>query len=612
MVAMAHRQGGLLMSRVMLLLVALACLLPAGIVPAHGVKLDVAPDLLRETVATAPAASQPARGGSAPMPSGDDAGPSIRFKCPAQTDNQNGQAVVDSRLCPQYIIDLEDFLGQPRLVVDPYNPLIMAFSALHGGRGIHPPLVGREPPDPQSRHNLLHQPHTTFQSGSSGAQWKDNRYYAPEQLRSGDGRDIYGQDNDIVLDAAGRIYLGSVYAFAAPEWDEYHYAVALWKAARANRDVNYYENMVLLPKERETQSTRIDSLHMAYAPQTDRVVALWRAESRNDTNAPRGLASWIDAYYTIPGEGGRWDRLATTELIGPCRAITNALALGSNIYVGCLPGDGYAYSANATPDAYQIHVIDTTSWTTSYVAPTPISSSHALLVDQSGGYMIIVGSGATAGRKADVSVSWGILGSRWSEPESYGADFTNEEPPRGARLLDARVTAAAYSTEHSYLHLVYMERYEFDNQAQLGHANTLFKSYGLVRYRAGFAGSFVDELKFGDPAMRTAAADAYRGGLTDDVFVDLHDSIVIWHDPKAGKERIWIAFGDYGSVRFAEVVPVDFLAAIPLPPLNVPAIPLATPGTNPALNSAIAGVIFGLMLLRILASKRKNALAAAT
>ena len=94
-------------------------------------------------------------------------------------------------------------------------------------------------------------------------------------------------------------------------------------------------------------------------------------------------------------------------------------------------------------------------------------------------------------------------------------------------------------------------------------------------------------------------------GVGNGAYADLHDSLVLTSD---GRELI--AYGDYGFVRYAQVVETDFLP--PITPLGaqVPAIPLASGGISPALYGVPAGLLSGAMVARTLMARRKQAVEA--
>src|SRR5581483_8297667 len=138
----------------------------------------------------------------------------VEFVCPPALAALPTQAVD----CPTYVLDAEDLMGQPALVVDPNNVHAMSFSAIHGGRGLHP-LPNDQPPSERSRQNSVHQPHTTFVSNDGGKTWGDHPYYAPDAIDpkmcgSVRASSLYGEDNAAVIDPRGKVVLCALYAYA--------------------------------------------------------------------------------------------------------------------------------------------------------------------------------------------------------------------------------------------------------------------------------------------------------------------------------------------------------------------------------------------------------------
>lgn len=534
----------------------------------------------------------------------------VRFKCPQIVYNRaEEQAGVDAANCPLRVFDPEDIMGQPILVVDPQNFNILAFNALHGGRGLHPPpeLGGSVPPSDRSRYNILHQPHTTFRSIKAGAEFSDERYYAPEALRESD-RIAFGEDNAFAIDAEGRSYIASVYAWKDTGEKNYHYTTAFWKTHRLNRAVNYYESISL--KHTSAAFNKIDSIHATYAAGAHRVVAMWR-ESVTNASVDKGrLASWAEFYATTPGEGAQWEKQPEAQRVGPCRAITNPLAVGPYVYFGCLPDRGFQRVPNASFDRWLMFSLDPKTMNTQYLSLVPIGTPNGLLVDRGGkGYMIFVGSGIEGGAPT-VLVSYGALGINWQDVESYGDRLHNADAPARAGLADARVTAAIYTRETGNIHLVYQEKYRFEQTAQNPdqQGKTYYKTYAVVRPTAGWRGKFDTQLQFGDPRTYVNYQLAYQGGFNENIFHDLHDSLVVWKDVRyKGKEKIFVAFGDYGSVRFAEVVEENAVPAAFLAPLSPPPLPIPLEAANPAATGTAAAALMGLMLLRLLAARKKAA-----
>src|SRR5689334_13487865 len=112
-------------------------------------------------------------------------------------------------------------MAQPDLAIDPRDSTLVAFHALHGGPGLRTAVQDPSPTE-HSRDDAVHQPHTTFQSRDGGSTWDDNRYYAPEGLRTANA-EVFGEDNALELDDKGDITLASLYSHRANQGDDPQY-----------------------------------------------------------------------------------------------------------------------------------------------------------------------------------------------------------------------------------------------------------------------------------------------------------------------------------------------------------------------------------------------------
>lgn len=524
----------------------------------------------------------------------------VRFRCPERVD---APTLDQGPVCPDYVLDEEDVFGQPALMVDPRNPSFIAFSAMHGGHGIHPP--GQEPPSERSRSDPVHQPHTTFASKDGGASWVDQPYHAPDAMqREGAGgqrtRDIFGEDNAAVQDAQGRMYLAALYAYrdgagglAAP--GAFQYAVALWKAKGPEYPVDYHVNTRIIDSGNEG-ADRIDGLHLEHVPATDLVVVVWREETPDALGGDGANASRVVLHATQPGGGALWERAAVD--IAPCARMSNPVAVDAFLYVACRA------DADDGNDTVRVHEVDTASWTARVAGEAQVAGSTLHLVKRGAfGHMVLVGSGLDGDLAPLVQVAYGERGGAWGPAEDIGHRLASGST---LPLLDARVTAAAYAPRSGNLHVIYLERYDLRS----ANADT-----GQTPEFAKFFGSMVAEgrfLELVDLGVGTASRLGFSPVLTgagSGVFDDLHDSIVIWDGAPHGLEdREFVAFGDHGYVRFAEVVEENFTPPMPLAFTNVPPVPFASPGAAPAVLGVGAGVLAGAFVARTIAARRAAAL----
>ncbi|HVL47200.1 MAG TPA: hypothetical protein VM889_01445 [Candidatus Thermoplasmatota archaeon] len=525
----------------------------------------------------------------------------LRFRCPSLEDTPAGV-----QGCPLYVLDVEDIISQPILLIDPKDANLIGFNALHGGRGLHPL---NEPPTERSRHHIVHQPHTTFRTTDGGALWFDNPYHPPDAMVK-DRRDIFGEDNAAVLDGTGRLYIASAYSYRDSAGfgatSDPKYAVALWKAHRLNREIDYYANTKIIPSGNEG-ANKIDSAHAIFVPGTNVVAALWREEAAGKALdvGLEGKKSYVQVVYTEPETGAMWEAIPESERIGPCRTITNPLAYGHLVYLGCLPDEGYEYASNATTPTFQIHAIDTTTWTTKHVSPTPMDTAEAILAKRGdAGLMILVGSELGPKNNPVVKITYGESGARWSSPDEVGDKIASKNLER---VIGVRVTAVAFAPVSGNIHMIYMERHD-PGQAEQSQAAQPSYVKIFASFRA--EGSFQGSSDLGVGQVRRVEFSTTLTGVGTGVFDDLHDSIVVWRDPNTQQDREFVAFGDFGYVRFGEVIEENFIPPPIIAGAPVPPVPLATAGANYAALGA--GLLSGAAVLRLLSSRKKTTTEAPT
>ena len=545
---------------------------------------------LGDAAAPAPAGGSTPRAAAAAASAADYV---VRFRCPEQVD---APVLEQGAVCPQYVLDREDIFGQPVLMVDPRNPDYLAFSAMHGGHGLHAP--GREPPTERSRDNGVHQPHTTFTSKNGAISWNDQPYHAPDALKAenGRGRDIFGEDNAAVQDAQGRMYLAAAYSYrdvtspfaAAPA--AWQYAVGVWKAKGPEYPVDYHVNTLILDSGNDG-TNRIDSLHIAYARSVDIVVTAWREEAPAGLTSTTGNATSVVLHWTQPGQGAVWTRAPVD--IGPCARMSNPITVDATLYVACKEADAPA----------RVHAVDLATWDARVAGEVDVMGDALLLVKRGDhGHMVLVSSGLDASAAPVVEVAYGESGGAWSLPQDMGPRLS---PASDLPLAEARVTAAAYAPRSGNLHFVYMERYDLASaNANDGQTPEFAKVFGSMVAE----GRFLAAVDLGVGQVSRVPFSPTLTGVGGGVYNDLHDSIVIWDgEPYGMEDREFVAYGDHGYVRFGEVVEENFVPPIPLAANAVPPVPLATPGSIPVIMGVGAGVLSGAMVARTIAARRAAA-----
>jgi hypothetical protein len=128
------------------------------------------------------------------------------------------------------------------------------------------------------------------------------------------------------------------------------------------------------------------------------------------------------------------------------------------------------------------------------------------------------------------------------------------------------------------------------------------KTYGVAQSTGRFLGTF--GLGYGDPQSRASVPVTVSGNSVGG-FYDAHDSLLVVKG-KLGEERLFIAFGDYGYVRFGEVVEVQPPAPL-FPGIAAPAaIPALSAAVSPALVAAAAGALSMAAVSRIVLARSKK------
>ncbi|HUR62257.1 MAG TPA: hypothetical protein VM286_07855 [Candidatus Thermoplasmatota archaeon] len=542
---------------------------------------------------------------AAPVARAADAGEyAVTFHCPARVSSD-----LEDNRCPSYVLDTEDIMAQPVLMVDSRNPEWVAFNALHGGHGVR---TGADPPFPTnySRDNELHQPHTTFQTTDGGQNWDDNRYYAHIANKA----EVFGEDNSAVLDKRGRMYVSSLYSYreegtttcivasigCTTTAGPIRYAMLNWKSGTIREpftsDVNYVQ---IDPRD---AAAAITQNFLAYDGGSGQVAVFWLEVRSDGTSA-------IESAVTPTDGGSVWKRAEERQALRGCTGMTNPLALYDGIYVGCYAAKGHKTpdGQNATAGALLLYRYDAKTWEPSFVGPTPFAApGNTVLASAEGlhkGAFVAVAAGIDGHAKPYVRVAFSDRGLSWTMPKDYVQYTTDTVTRQGATLVEERVNAVAFAAHSGTVHMIVMERFAVQQGGPIQDvgATPFSKAYAVVHATGKFLGKF--DFKYGDPQTR-ANFNAQSKGLGEDVFADRHDSIVPI-STRAG-ERIFLAFGDHGYVRFAEATednPSPPFFPFPAPP---PAIPAALAAANPAVAGAVAGVLSTAMLAALAAARNKK------
>jgi hypothetical protein len=588
------------------LLLSLLLVLAAGAAQALPVPVPEPSSLATDPVATwqpdQPAVGHAAADAPAAAAAPGDYG--VTFHCPARVSSD-----LEDNRCPSYVLDTEDIMAQPVLMVDGKNPEWVAFNALHGGHGVR---TAADPPFPTnfSRDNELHQPHTTFQTTDGGQNWDDNRYYAHIANKA----EVFGEDNAALLDKHGRMYVSSLYSYrekgettclvadvgCTTTVGPVRYAMLNWKSGTIREpftsDVNYVEIDPRLP------DSAILHNFLVYDAPSGQVAVFW-LEARADGS------QWIESAVTHTDGGSVWTRASERQAVAGCSGMTNPLAMYDGIYVGCYAAQGHKLPGgdNATVGQLLLYKYDPRTWDRVSTGPMPFSSpGNTILASAEGlhkGAFVAVSAGIDGHAKAYAKVAFSDRGLSWTTPKDYIQYTTDTVARQGAQLIEERVNAAAFVAHTGTLHMILMERFAVQQGGPIQDIGTtpFSKAYAVVHATGKFLGKF--DFKYGDPQTR-ANFDAQSKGLGEDVFDDQHDSII----PLAtgAGDRVFLAFGDHGYVRFAEARednPAPPFFPFPAPP---PAIPAALAAANPAVAGAVAGVLSTAMLAALAAARNKK------
>lgn len=518
----------------------------------------------------------------------------IDFVCPPNVQSD----IADVR-CPAYILDAEDIMGQPVLLVDQKNPRLVAFNALHGGLGVRLPTAAPVPSE-GSRDDLVHQPHTTFQTEDAGNMWDDNRYYSPLHLSKAE---IFGVDNAAVLDHQGKMLISSLYAYREEASSPLQYTMFNWQSEKISE--TFTDTTGFVRRDSREVGAVITEIHMAFDANTRQAAVFWLEQGAD------GL-SYVQGDHVPVGEGV-WEPIDPYVRLGPCSDITNVIESSDNLYIGCVAAEGYPLPDGAAHGDLMIHRFDPTTWnhTVVGVAPVPSGSAAALASAESWTKRgIAVAGAALVDGVPSVKTAVGVDGKDWTATADYGAQLTDRSNRSGATPLEVRINALAYVRSSGTLHFVYMERFAASNDPSVAApsgTSPYYKVYGVAHGSGQFMGRF--GFAYGDPQARAAFA-ARTQGNGDGAFADRHDSIVVL--PGKGADRVFLAVGDHGFVRYAEVreatpvVPIAPLAAAP------PAIPAPIAALNPALAGAVAGTLSLSIVARMAASRNKKTAEAPT
>lgn len=515
----------------------------------------------------------------------------LTFRCPSLVESEGG---LQSTQCPAFLLDVEDIMAQPVLVVDPRDNQKIAFHALHGGPGARV-ATQSEPFTAASRDDYLHQPHTVFQSDDGGQWFDDNRYYSPIRFSY---PEIFGEDNALTLDHRGNLLVSSLYSYRETADSPLRFAFFNWQSETI--DVPFQQDANYVRRDPRDATAAVHELHNVYDRATRTMAVFWLEEGGDGRRFIEG--DWVQV-----GEGA-WDAIPNQTRLGPCSDMTNVVESGDRLYVGCVAAEGYPLPDGATVGQLMIHRYDPRTWNHTFVGVAPVPNAAGSVLASAEAWAsrgIAVAGAALENGAPSVITSLGIDGQDWTATAQYG-DRLTDRVNRNTAPLEVRINALAYVPSTGVLHFVYYERYpaaqETNLTATTSGPSALFKTYGVTHGSGQFLGAFA--FGYGDPQTRANFAIRTQG-TTDAAFQDQHDSIVVV--PRGNQDRVFLAIGDHGYVRFGEVIQETVLGPTPpILPATVP-IPAPIPAVNPAIVGAVAGALSLSVVGRMAAARNKKA-----
>ncbi len=484
----------------------------------------------------------------------------LRFTCP--TPPVVGSANID---CPITLVDTDDLMGDPALAVDPFVDGRYTVASLHGGDG--------DGPTPVSRGGQQFTTYTTFGAagaGGFGQTWQDNPYSAPSPPNNRD-RIVFGEDVASVMDDFGNLYIASLYSHRNRETSgPYSSTVVTWKFDPSAPTYSY-----LFPSNLfETRDNRsmIDRVWMTHVPATGKVALLWR-ESMPDGEllqiAGRNLTSWISGAWSNADVLSEWNLVDDSMIFGPCEEATQPVVFETQIYMACRTGEGYSAITGVDPGDIVVHSLDPVEGTFKAWSKTPLNGGRPqIAVDQEGD--VVVATVKTTGDGAvEAQLTVGRDGRRWSPAWNFDESIRNESYVT-KRAWISGMTAHANT---SAVHLIFAE----DREGVDVFGETIPR-FGKRLMALDLTGKIIFDL---DLDLRDKGK-VFRGGtyrmegVSESVFEDYHDSLFILN----GKE--YIAFGDYGLIRFSMIATTDLRMEVmpsqappPPPPEPVPVVQAA-------------------------------------
>lgn len=568
----------------------------------------------------------------------------LTFVCPTGSERAPPSTEIIRVGCPFRILDDEDALGSPTVLVNPWNPAEVAFTSLHGG--------GEVPgPTPRSRGGGKSGVFTVFTSSDGGYNWADQPSQSVYPLEPATER--YGEHVTAAMDTEGHLYGAGVFSMNESAETAWTSRMLLWKWNTAAHTVQWpgaeeveplavpstitWASVTFLPRadsmlyenppydkpdnfpwanNTTTPSPSPTASSAPKPPPSETMVVTWLETAADPARPLEGKASRLRAaWVSTAHERAPWEFLPIEQTVGPCSSISNGVAWHGGVYVACVVADGKAYNHRRLPNTGEIDVwrVVPEHKRMELVAQTPLTGGNPRMTTSSDGRFAL----ATAQRldaanvRVDVSFAW--FGRTWSGVSEIGDAV---QTGRGA-IIDARIHAMAYLKGSRVLHLIYGEVYPpvgIDVTAP-GPPRTAQFSKSIV------AMNECDGLVAPPFDLNVGVVHQYspvrESGLDFTNFDDLVDGLIVVPDPGRA-QREFISYADMGIVNYAELKQSSAPICALVGPGGNPADlggqpnPVLQPAPSPALTPAAiaagtgAGVLGLALLARIVAAGRRS------
>ncbi|MEA3190848.1 MAG: hypothetical protein QOD77_1430 [Thermoplasmata archaeon] len=566
----------------------------------------------------------------------------IEFICPSPADGSAQFRTPEMNVvytCPMRIYDNTIggnsgwLFGNIDLAVHPTDPSQMAFFTLHGS----PTDDG---PNPYSRSGLTH---SIFSSADHGIGWTDSWTTGSDYP----GSEWLGEMATGAFDDLGNVYVAFLWSMstgvAGEAADSLLGAYKMPPVDQASDYMGQYgENvMEFRPSFPGGFITRADMVHIpgpeaAPAPgngtatpgqPTDNrtigpgdVVLAWHQRAANNTNTP--MSAWIEfaATHTGPGNSDKdWHRTAPTDLVGPCRDMSNVVAYAGKAYVVCAADLGYDDRRGADVGDLDLWAYDPATGRAEFVSTTGINGDNPQLAATPDGYFAVFASRLEDAQDVDVVGAMGWYGRTW-DASAPGLGAILHQAMGGHPMRSAHVTGVAVLEESKTVFVTYKEWNEMPEVPAVDPNDPTAVPRLTDFHKFVFTTNACGELIAGAELVLGTSPDVYQqegANQNQGAFDDRQDGLWVVRMP-GGEERVQFAASDYGAAQFGQMRGATGAAddvcglLTPPPPIPAPVIPQAVSLANPAL--APVGILVGTASVAavgyLMVLKRKAAVAA--